>query len=398
MRMDTQAVHGGRNGLGDAHVPPIDLSTTYRTSDLDAATHSIDTMAEGGEPAGTKVYQRLYNPTVARFEAALAGLEGTEHAVAFASGMASVTASLLAARLVGSHVVAVRPLYGGTDHLLTSGLLALDVSWATPETVGDFIRDDTALVLCETPANPTLQLVDIAHVVAQAKGVAVLVDSTFATPILQRPSDHGAALTLHSGTKFLGGHGDVMAGVVACDEVWARRLRQVRILTGGNLHPMAAYTLHRGLQTLGVRVRAAQENARKLARLLLEHPAVDRVLYPESPGGDPLGLLGRQLKGPGSIIGVDLKGGYEAARRVMSNVSLITPAVSLGSCDTLIQHPVGLTHRIVEPEALKGGGIGPGLLRISVGIEDVSDLWKDLEVALSGRVKRIKRTAYARSA
>jgi len=161
---------------------------------------------------------------------------------------------------------------------------------------------------------------------------------------------------------------------------------------------MAAYTLHRGLQTLGVRVRAAQENARTLARLLLEHPAVERVLSPESPGGDPLGLLGRQLKGPGSIIGVDLKGGYEAARRVMSSVSLITPAVSLGSCDTLIQHPVGLTHRIVEPEALKGGGIGPGLLRISVGIEDVSDLWKDLDVALSGRVKRIKRTAYARSA
>jgi methionine-gamma-lyase len=382
MRNDTLAVHGGRCGLSEAHVPPIDLSTTYRTRDLAAATDSIDAMAEGNPPAGCSVYQRLYNPTVAGFENALAAMEGAEHAVAFATGMASVTAALLAAKMVGGHVVAVRPVYGGTDHLLATGLLGLDVSWATSDTISQHLRSDTALVICETPANPTLQLLDIESVVAQACGVAVLVDSTFATPVLQRPIDHGATLVLHSGTKFLGGHGDVMAGVIACDETWARRLRQVRILTGANLHPRAAYTVHRGLQTLGVRVRAAQENARVLVQALAMHPAVSRVLYPGLPECDPTGLVGRQLAGAGSMVALELHGGYDAAAQVMSNVQLITPAVSLGSCDTLIQHPAGLTHRIVAEDARETSGIGPGLLRLSVGIEDVRDIWSDLETAL----------------
>ena len=383
MGLNTTGVHAGRSGLGEAHVPPIDLSTTYRTPDLDQATASIDAMAEGRGPDGCAVYQRLHNPTVARFEEALADMEGAAHGVSFASGMAAVTAALLAARTVGRHVVAVRPLYGGTDHLLSCGLLDLEVSWATPETVGEHLRDDTSLVICETPANPTLQLVDIAHVVEQAGDVAVMVDATFATPVLQRPIEHGARMVLHSGTKFLGGHGDVMAGVIACDEDWAKRLRQVRVLTGGNVHPMAAYTLHRGLQTLGVRVRAAQENARVLAAHLKDHPAVDRVLYPEFEDCDPQGLVGRQMDGPGSLIGLELKGGYDAARQVMASVRLITAAVSLGSCDTLIQHPAGLTHRIVAESAKEEGGIGPGLLRISVGLEDVEDLWQDLSGALA---------------
>jgi cystathionine beta-lyase/cystathionine gamma-synthase len=382
MRKDTLGVHGGRGGLGEAHVPPIDLSTTYRTPDLDKATESIDAMAEGSPPKGGAIYQRLHNPTVARFEEALAALEGADQAVSYASGMAALSAALLAAKGIGSHVVAVRPLYGGSDHLLALDLLGMEVSWATPETVAQHLRDDTALVICETPANPTLQLVDIENVVAQARGVAVLVDSTFATPVLQRPIEHGATLVLHSGTKFLGGHGDVMAGVIACDEEWAPRLRQVRILTGGNLHPMAGYTLHRGLQTLAIRIRAAQKSARGLAFSLAAHPAVSRAYYPALRGCDPLRLVGRQMDGPGSMIGIELRGGYESARKVMATVKLITPAVSLGSCDTLIQHPAGLTHRIVHPDARKAGGIGPGLLRISVGIEDVDDIWDDLAQAL----------------
>ena len=393
MELDTQLIHGGRAGLGDAHVPPIDLSATYPTPNLGAATHSIDALAAGGLPTDSAVYQRLHNPTVARFEEALARLEGSQCAVSFATGMAAITGVLLAARMIGSHVVAVRPLYGGTDHLLSAGLLGLDVSWATPDTVGEHIREDTALVLCETPANPTLQLIDIAHVVAQAQGVAVLVDSTFATPVLQQPIKHGATLALHSGTKFLGGHGDVMGGVVACNDEWARRIRQVRILTGANLHPMAAYTLHRGLQTLGVRVRAAQENARVLAQYLNDHPLVEQVLYPGIQGGDWGSLIGRQMHGPGSMISMVLRGGYDAAQRVMSGVQLITPAVSLGSCDTLIQHPAGLTHRIVDPQAREDSGIVSGLLRISVGLEDVYDLCDDLETAFRCTVKRAVRSA-----
>ena len=388
MRDDTLGVHAGRGGLGQAHVPPIDLSTTYKTPDLDAATQSIDDMAAGKNPSGGSIYQRLHNPTVARFEQALAALEGAEQAVSFASGMAAVTGALLAAKMVGSHIVAVRPLYGGTDHLLCSGLLGLDVSWATADTVAQHIGPDTSLVICETPANPTLQLVDIGAVVEQAQGVPVMVDSTFATPILQKPLEHGACLVLHSGTKFIGGHGDVMAGVIGCDGVWADRLRQVRILTGANLHPMAAYTLHRGLQTLGLRVRAAQDNAQRLSAWLQSHPSVARVRYPGAPGGDPLGLIGRQLKGPGSLVAVDLVGGYEAARSVMAAVQLITPAVSLGSCDTLIQHPAGLTHRIVGEAAKDASGIGPGLLRLSVGLEDVDDIWADLSMALQKALVR----------
>lgn len=382
MSPDTVAVHGGRDDLGEAHVPPIDLSTTYRTPDLPAATASIDAMAQGHAPTGPSIYQRLHNPTVDRFERALAQMEGTDCAVSYASGMAAVTAALLAAKMVGPHVVAVRPLYGGTDHLLQCGLLGLEVSWATPDTVADHIREDTSLVICETPANPTLQLVDIKAVVAAAGGVPVMVDSTFATPVLQQPAAHGAAIVLHSGTKFLGGHGDVMAGVLATNDEWGARLRQVRILTGGNLHPMAAYTLHRGLQTLPIRVRAAQANARALAERLAGHPSISRVRYPTMPGCDPHRLLGRQLKGPGTMIAIDLADGYDAARSVMASVGLFTPAVSLGSTDSLIQHPAGLTHRIVGEDAQVEGQIGEGLLRLSVGLEDVDDLWADLAQAL----------------
>jgi methionine-gamma-lyase len=382
MNADTLAIHGGRAKIGHAHVPPIDLSTTYKTPDLRGATASIDALAAGGAPEGSPVYQRLHNPTVARFEEALAGLEETDAAVSFASGMAAVSAALLAARMTSPHVVAVRPLYGGTDHLLASGLLGLEVSWATATNLVEHIRPETSLVICETPANPTLALLDLEDIVAQAGSVPVLVDSTFATPVLQKPARHGATLVLHSGTKYLGGHGDVMGGVVATDDAWARKLRQVRILTGGNLHPQAAYQLHRGLQTLPVRIRAAQENARILARRLARHPGVERARYPELPGGDPRGILGHQMMGPGAMISLDLQGGYEAASALMAAVKLITPAVSLGSTDTLIQHPAGLTHRVVADEARSAGGIGPGLVRISVGLEDVEDLWRDLDQAL----------------
>ena len=383
MHRDTKAIHAGRMNLGHAHVPPIDLSTTYRTPDLPEATASIDAMAMGDLPVGSPIYQRLYNPTVARFEEAMAQLEGGDSAVSFSSGMAAVTAALLASKMVGQHVIAVRPLYGGTDHLLASGLLGLDVSWATPDTLRDHLREDTALIICETPANPTLKLVDIKAVVEAAGRVPVLVDSTFATPILQNPIQQGASLVLHSGTKFLGGHGDIMAGVIVANAEWTARLRQVRILTGANLHPTAAYGLHRGLQTLPVRVRAAQESAQLLAERLAAHPSVSRVRYPGSPGGDPLGLVGSQMAGPGCLISIDLAEGYASAQAVMAAVELITPAVSLGSVDTLIQHPAGLTHRIVEQSAQEEGDIGPGLLRISVGLENPEDLWADLEAALT---------------
>jgi methionine-gamma-lyase len=392
LSLETQAVHAGREVLHELgiHAMPIDLSSTYPIHNLEEGGQSLEALAMGGLPMGSPVYSRLYNPTVARYETALAQLEGAEEAVAFGSGMAAVTASLMAARQRGKHVVAVRPIYGGTDHLLASGLLGLDVTWAEADGIAGALRPDTAMVLVETPANPTLALLDLEDVVRQAGPVPVLVDNTFATPILQNPIRQGVTLVLHSATKFLGGHGDVLAGLVATNHDWATELRKIRVITGNVLHPLAAYLLHRGLPTLPLRVRAQQAGAMDLAARLARHSAVSAVHFPGLPGQDPLGLLGRQMQGPGSLMAFDLAGGYEAAATVMAEVKLMTPAVSLGSVDTLIQHPAALTHRVVGAEAREHSGISQSLLRLSVGLESPDDLWADLEQAL---VKAMARTA-----
>ncbi|PZF87946.1 trans-sulfuration enzyme family protein [Micromonospora deserti] len=380
--VDTRAVHAGRDDLAalGVHVPPIDLSTTNPLPSVDAGGDAYETLATGGTlPAGgSAVYQRLWNPTVARFETALADLEGTAEAVAFASGMAALTAALLAATRDGKrHLVAVRPLYGGTDHVLATALLGTTVTWARPDQVAAAVRCDTALVIVETPANPTLDLVDIAALARAAGDAPLLVDNTVATPVLQQPTRHGATLVLHSATKSIGGHGDVLAGAIACDPDWAARLRQVRALTGAILHPLGAYLLHRGLQTLPLRVRAQQAGAEKLAAWLADHPAVTRVHHPSLH--DPAGLVGRQLAGPGSLLAFEVRGGAPAAATVAGACRLITHAVSLGGVDTLIQHPASLTHRPVEGAAKPSGG----LLRISVGLEDPEDLRADLARALA---------------
>lgn len=392
---DTLAVHAGRGdlaGLG-VHALPLDLSTTYPLHGLESAAASLEALAHGAARAEQPVYARLHNPTVARFEEALAALEGTAESVAFASGMAALTACLLAARSRrgGNHVVAVRPIYGTTDHLLSSGLLGMETSWTAADGVAAALRPETVLVVIETPANPTLDLVDVRDVVRQAGSVPVLVDSTFATPVLQNPCALGAALTLHSATKFLGGHGDVMAGVVATDAEWAAELRKVRIATGALLHPLGAYLLHRGLATLPLRVRAAQSGAGLLARRLVRHPAVERVFYPGLPGGDPRGLVSRQMRGSGPILSFEVRGGFAAAADLLAALRLLTPAVSLGSTDTLIQHPASLTHQVVSEEGRAAGGITPGMLRVSVGLEDPEDLWRDLGAALDAVAARVER-------
>lgn len=381
---DTTAVHAGREEFArlGVHAPPLDLSSTYPLGDLGEAVASLDDLVAGAPSASSSVYARLHNPTVARFERALAQLEETEDAVAFSSGMAAVTACLLASREQGDHVVAVRPLYGGTDHLLESGLLGMSTDFVQADEVGEAIRADTALVVVETPTNPTLELIDVEDVVRQAGAVPVMVDSTFATPILQRPARFGARLVLHSATKFLGGHGDVLAGVVAADREWTARLRRVRILTGGILHPLAGYLLHRGLATLSVRVQQAQRTAMELARRLAEEASVVRVLYPGLPGGDPRRLVGRQMEGPGTLVSFEIGGGLEAASAVMAALQVITPAVSLGCTDSLIQHPAALTHRVVSESGRLSGGITDGMLRLSVGLEHPDDLWADLRRAL----------------
>ncbi|GAA1795570.1 PLP-dependent transferase [Nostocoides veronense] len=380
----TTAVHAGRADLTElgVHALPIDLSTTYPLADVEAGGAAYDQLCGGGRPrtGDSNVYARLWNPTVARFEEGVAALEGGQEAVAFATGMAAVSALLTALAAKGTpHVVAVRPLYGGTDHLLATGLLGTEVTYADADQVGAAITDRTGLVILESPGNPTLDLVDIRAVADAAGEVPVLVDNTFATPVLQRPLEHGARIVLHSATKFLGGHGDAMGGVLVGDAEIATMVRPIRAITGGILHPMGAYLLHRGLPTLPLRVEHQQRSATRISAALAEHPAVRRVLHPSLPGQDPKGLIGRQMSGPGSVLAMELRGGYEAAAAVAKRVQLITHAVSLGGVDTLIQHPAGLTHRPVTADAKPSDAI----LRLSVGLEDPGDLLADLDRALS---------------
>ncbi|WP_353814094.1 trans-sulfuration enzyme family protein [Agromyces sp. SYSU T00266] len=381
--LETRAVHAGMEGVGEegSHVPTIDLSTTNPLGDVENGGMSYEELATGGclTEGRSAVYQRLWQPGVARFETALADLEGADGSVAFASGMAALAATLIAATTAGTpHVVAVRPLYGGSDHVLESGLLGTSVTWTDVDGIAAAIRPDTGLVIVETPANPTLELLDLRRVADAAGRVPLLVDNTFATPVLQRPLEHGATLVLHSATKYLGGHGDAMGGVVAGPTEWVERLRRVRALTGGLLHPMGAYLLHRGIRTLPIRVRAQQETAGELARRLEAHPAVARVRYPGLPGQDPQGLIGRQLAGAGSIIAIELAGGYDAACRFTEACRLVTHAVSLGGVDSLVQHPASLTHRPVAAHAKPDGGV----VRLSIGLEHVDDLTADLMAAL----------------
>ncbi len=390
----TRAVHAGRQDfmkLG-VHAPPLDFSSTYPAPDLDLAARSFDSLVSGDLPIdGSFIYQRLFNPTTDRFERALAELEGAEDAAAFASGMAAFSAVLLAAKSRGTHVVAVRPIYGTADHLLTSGMLGMTVTWTSQDAIAEALRPDTALVVIETPANPTLELMDIAAAVRQAGSVPVLVDSTFATPVLQQPLRHGAALVLHSATKFLGGHGDVLAGVVAGPHALIRDIKHVRAATGGLLHPLASFLLHRGLPTLELRVERAQATAIELAARLADDRRVVNVLYPGLPGKDPRGLIGRQMKGPGSILAFELGSDNPVVMRdFLGTLEIITPAVSLGSTDSLIQPPAALTHRVVEQGAREAAGVSPGLLRLSVGLEDVRDLWRDLDHALAEVSSRLE--------
>ncbi|WP_309129386.1 PLP-dependent aspartate aminotransferase family protein [Microbacterium sp.] len=383
---DTVAVHAGRSDFAalGVHAAPIDLSSTNPLPDIVHGGDSYESMATGGQPLpdGGSVYARLWNPTVARFEEALAELEHAETAVAFGSGMAAMTAAILShTTAIGRHhIVAVRPLYGGTDHLLDSGLLGAEVTFCNEDAVGDSIRPDTGLIVLETPANPTLDLVDIASVVEQAGTVPVLVDNTFATPLLQNPLDLGAAMSLHSATKYIGGHGDVIAGVIACSEPRAQALRRVRAITGALLHPLGAYLLHRGLATLPVRMRTQQAGARALVARLQDHSAVTEVFYPEL--ADERRLIGRQMRGGGAMIAIRLAGGYAAAEALTGSVRLFTHAVSLGGVDSLIQHPAALTHRPVAPQARPGADV----VRLSVGLENADDLIADLEQALAKAV------------
>ena len=391
LALPSVAVHAGRTDLTDlgVHAVPIDLSTTAPLPDVSEARDVLDELIEGKPlPHGAStIYRRAWNPTVARFEEAVAALEGyvpggpslDVEGIAFASGMAATHVVILSRVAAGKpHVIAVRPLYGGTDAILESGLLGTRVTYAAPDEIASHVTEDTGLIVLETPSNPPLELRDIADIVRQAGDVPVMIDNTFASPVLQQPLRHGAAYSVHSATKYLGGHGDAMGGVVVTSPELARTLRPLRVVTGGVMDPFTAYLMLRGIGTLPIRMREQQRVAGEIARWLVEQPAVSRVFYPGLPGADPTGLIGRQMSGPGAMLAFEMAGGFEAAEKVCGALRLITHAVSLGGIDTLIEHPASLTHRVVNEAAQPHQAV----LRISAGLEDPADLIADLAQAL----------------
>jgi methionine-gamma-lyase len=338
------------------------------------------------------VYGRTRNPGQSLLEERLASLEGGEAALAVASGMAAISALAWTLLAAGDRVLVNHTLYGNSYALFTRGLARFGVE----TTVADFTRPEEVaetidrlrprLVYFETPANPTLAVIDIAAIAAPARaaGALTVVDNTFATPALQRPLGLGADLVVHSATKFLGGHGDLIAGALIGPKALVERVRGhgLRYLTGATIAPLSVFLLLRGLKTLELRMERHSASALAVARLLRGHPKVASVAYPGLPDHPGHALACRQMEGFGGLVAFELAGGLAAGMRFMNRLALVTRAVSLGDAETLVQHPASMTHSPYSPEERRRHGIGEGLIRLSVGLETLTDLEDDILQAL----------------
>ena len=386
-RLHTKAIHGGLDPQahrGAVSVPIYQSSTFAFPSAEEGAARFA-----GSSPG--PVYTRMGNPTVQALESCVTELEEGCGAIATATGMAAVSAVFLALLREGDHVVATHPLYGSSRTLLTRyfsrlGVTSTFVAAVDSAALAAAIRPETRLVYVETPANPTLDLVDLAaaSAAARAAGIPLIVDNTFAGPHLQRPMAWGADIVLHSMTKSLNGHSDVVAGIVVAREpAMLAVLRDAAITFGLTIDPHQAWLVLRGIRTLGMRVERAQENAIAIARWLEEHQEVAWVRYPGLPSHPQFELARRQMSGPGSVIAFELHGGTEAGRVLMNSVRMITLAVSLGGVESLIEHPASMTHKGISEDEQRRQGITAGLVRLSTGCEDLADLLADLTQALA---------------
>lgn len=359
-----------------------------------SSTFAVPTVEEGaarfaGRSQGL-IYTRMGNPTVHALEEAVAQLERAEGAVATATGMAAISTVLLALLREGDHVIVTQPIYGATARLIAArlsrfGIASTFVHASDADAIASALRPETRMIFVETPANPTLDLVDIAAAanIARSAGARLVVDNTFAGPYLQRPLDLGASIVVHSTTKSLNGHSDVVAGAIAAsDSAVLQAIRETAIAFGTTIDPHQAWLVLRGIRTLGMRVERAQENAIQLAAWLEQQPLVARVHYPGLPSHPQFALAKRQMSGPGSVITFELRGGFEAGCALLNRLQLITLAVSLGGVESLIEHPASMTHAAIPAEQQKAEGITPGLVRFSVGCEDAADLRADLARAL----------------
>lgn len=377
----TRAITAGRQASGRSLAPALWASSTWESESLDDA-HRRATSVRHGD-----FYSRYCNPTVRSFEEAMTELEGTEESLAFASGMGAIASTVLALCSAGSHVVAQRQLYAGTLAFLQGpcarlGIETTFVDIGEPGAFAAAVRPGrTMLVLAETPSNPRLELADLDELGAIA-GPFTVVDSTFATPLGQRPLDHGVDISLHSATKGIAGHNDATLGVISGDADLLAEIWSYAVLHGATPSPFDALNALRGIRTLGVRTRQQNESARSLAVALAEHDATTAVHYPgltEHPQHD---LANKQLLQYGTVLAFDL-GGRDAAAAFLDRVELCRVATSLGGPETLVCHPATTTHAGLTGDEMDATGVTPGLVRMSVGLEETSDLISDVERALA---------------
>lgn len=383
----TRAIHHGYDPLSQhgALNPPVYLTSTFA---FDRAETGSDRFAGQGEGY---IYSRVGNPTVDVLERRMAELEGGAAALATASGMGALTAVFWTLTRAGDEIIADKTLYGCTFSLLRhhAGRFGIDVRFidlTDPRELAAAISPRTRLVIAETPANPNMRMVDIAALAAicRCTGSLLVIDNTYATPYLQQPLALGADIVVHSATKYLGGHGDLLAGIVVAAREVVDELRFIGIkeLNGACLSPFEAFLVLRGLKTLALRMERHCDSAGRLADALVAHPAVASVYYPGLPGHPQRRLIGPQMRRAGGMLALELKGGMAAGIRFMNEVSLALRAVSLGDAETLIQHPASMTHSTYAPEERAGHGFTDGLVRISVGLEDFDDIRDDFIEAL----------------
>ncbi|KAA8699884.1 methionine gamma-lyase [Pseudomonas proteolytica] len=390
----TRAIHYGYDAQ-DHHgalVPPIYLSATFA---FPTAEYGAGCFA--GEESG-HFYTRISNPTLALLESRMATLEGGEAAVAFSSGMGAIAATFWTLLRPGDEVIVSQTLYGCTFALLHHGIgefgiKVRHVDLSDLDALRAALSPATRMIYCETPANPNLQLIDIgavAKIAHQQPNITVVIDNTYCTPYLQRPLELGADVVVHSATKYLSGHGDITAGIAVSRQDLAQRIRLqgLKDLTGAVLSPQDAFLLMRGLKTLALRMDRHCSNAQAVAEALQAHPAVESVTYPGLRSFPQYELAARQMKLSGGMIAFELKGGIATGRRFMNALKLFSRAVSLGDAESLAQHPASMTHSTYTPEERAQHGIAEGLVRLSVGLEDIADLLADIGQALAHCVKR----------
>ena len=387
VKFDTVEVHAGepRDTYGSL-IPPIYQTSTFYFDSTDDAVEAC------GDYAESFAYSRITNPSLDYMEQKLAALEHGKGAVSYASGMGAVAGALFAALKCGDHVIFTKAKYSGTEDITSDWLPRFGIEHDSfqadhLEDLEPLIKPNTKVIYVETPANPTMVLVDLAEVakIAHRHGAKVFVDNTFATPYNTNPLDLGVDVVIHSLTKYIGGHGDLLGGAVISNDT--EFLRQCRLGTlmhfGAVMAPFTAFLVCRGMKTLGVRMRQHNENALKIARWLEADPRIETVRYPFLESNPQYDIAKKQMRGGGGMISFDVKGGLEVGKKFINSLKLCTLAVSLGDTETLVEQAAAMTHTMIPKEVREAAGITDGMIRMSVGLEDPDDIIADLDQALS---------------